>query len=382
MTYGNLLYLALITDRIPVLPMFTPSHIGGNVRPIDFGQMFDVPRLRSLLGKPVLEWHEVKDPQSEHMDSLGCWNVWQAVQNGEARPRSSTIPERLKLDISYTKLPDWVKTYPGIENDPHASFWALARFGFPDTRQANLGHPLASEHLNLTVNPDEQMLCYDYLYYVCAHQAYEYDFDYSPAWRYAMQFVHFTPTLEQLADAYVRRAIGAEHSTATPPFIAIHVRHADFKVYCEDIPLYECYASLPVISRRVEEVRTEIQEKKGIHVEHVIMTSDERNETWWQEVESMGWKRLHHLKWAGVQENTSPVDNVDTIAPIPGAPENLEKFAEWFPLLLDATVQSRGLGFVGTDRSTMSMIARRRVETWQGGVSRTVKWGRPDSDDH
>jgi hypothetical protein len=40
------------------------------------------------------------------------------------------------------------------------------------------------------------------------------------------------------------------------------------------------------------------------------------------------------------------------------------------------------MGFVGTDRSTMTIMARRRVEAWHDGAVRTFKWGTPDADDH
>ncbi len=53
-----------------------------------------------------------------------------------------------------------------------------------------------------------------------------------------------------------------------------------------------------------------------------------------------------------------------------------------YPLLIDAVIQSGGVGFVGTDRSTMSILARRRVESWQNGVTRTLLWGSPHADDH
>lgn len=95
---GNLIYLALITDRIPILGPFTPSHIG-DASEIPFGDVFDVPRLRKLLGKPVLEWHEVKDSSSEVYDEIGCWSVWQAVQDREDVPRGSSIPEIIKLGV-------------------------------------------------------------------------------------------------------------------------------------------------------------------------------------------------------------------------------------------------------------------------------------------
>jgi hypothetical protein len=53
-----------------------------------------------------------------------------------------------------------------------------------------------------------------------------------------------------------------------------------------------------------------------------------------------------------------------------------------YPLLIDAVIQSNGVGFVGTDLSTVSVVARRRVESWHDGIVRTVKWGQPTSDDH
>jgi len=44
-----------------------------------------------------------------------------------------------------------------------------------------------------------------------------------------------------------------------------------------------------------------------------------------------------------------------------------------YPVIVDA-VQTKGMGFDGTDFSTFSILARRRVEDWQRGVTRTVKW--------
>jgi hypothetical protein len=53
-----------------------------------------------------------------------------------------------------------------------------------------------------------------------------------------------------------------------------------------------------------------------------------------------------------------------------------------YPVIIDAVVQSNGMGFVGTELSTFSTLARRRVEDWQAGVTRTVKWGYKGADDH
>lgn len=51
-------------------------------------------------------------------------------------------------------------------------------------------------------------------------------------------------------------------------------------------------------------------------------------------------------------------------------------------MFLDAAIHSAATGFVGTDRSTYSTVSRRRVEDWQDGATRIVKWGYKGADDH
>jgi hypothetical protein len=97
MTYINLIYLGMITDRVPIVSMFVPMHIGTDAAPILFGDIFDVPRFMREAGFPLLEWYEVKDKQSETWDDIGCWEIWEAVQYGEHRPKDSVVPGLLRL---------------------------------------------------------------------------------------------------------------------------------------------------------------------------------------------------------------------------------------------------------------------------------------------
>ncbi|KZP28811.1 hypothetical protein FIBSPDRAFT_728362 [Athelia psychrophila] len=357
MTYANLIYLARLTGRIPVVPAFVPSHIGGDAGTIAFGEVFNTTRLGEAIGIPVIEWQDVKTPGSTVVDEVGCWDVWQATQYSEDFPRRSGVPSQLSLDISYTKAPEWVKTTPGEINDKHASFWALASLGFPDVRSRELVPPRASDLHNVMLPPDEQMLCYDYLYYVCALQPFEWEYDYSPAWRFSAQHMRWTNWLEELSDWYVRQALDIELSAPTPPFISIHVRHHDFQVYCDDLPLSDCFAPIPVIARRVREVQAELLQKKGMDVTHIIMTSDEDDPAWWEEVYKQGWKAPDHTNTA-------------------------TEYGRWYPVLIDAVIQSNGAGFVGTARSTMSQMALLRCKTWHQGPTRMVDWGRIGADDH
>jgi hypothetical protein len=79
-------------------------------------------------------------------------------------------------------------------------------------------------------------------------------------------------------------------------YIAIHVRRKDFEGWCAGVPKNDCFASIPVIARRVREVQDELRERKQIEIEanHVIMTSDESDPAWWAEVNSQGWVGVDH----------------------------------------------------------------------------------------
>jgi len=82
--------------------MFTPSHIGGHVPPIAFGDVFDMARLRKSLSRPVLEWREVKDNENPETEILGCWNTWESAQKNEHSPRFSVIPDMLRLGCQFS----------------------------------------------------------------------------------------------------------------------------------------------------------------------------------------------------------------------------------------------------------------------------------------
>lgn len=74
-------------------------------------------------------------------------------------------------------------------------------------------------------------MCLDYLYYVSAHrvrfcsvcdvllmrnQGDEFDWDYSPMWRFVGRYARFTPEITKLAQTYVNRAVGLPDDAPTP----------------------------------------------------------------------------------------------------------------------------------------------------------------------
>jgi hypothetical protein len=99
-------------------------------------------------------------------------------------------------------------------------------------------------------------------------------------------------------------------------YITIHARHGDFGEWCgKAVPPEDCFAPLSAVVRRVQsvisnrcsfrlitnslscrEVQKEVLERHGVNItmQQVIMTSDETNEAWWEQVASYGWKRIDH----------------------------------------------------------------------------------------
>ncbi len=109
------------------------------------------------------------------------------------------------------------------------------------------------------------------------------------------------------------------------------------------------------------EVQDELRERKGLDIPltRVIITSDEKDPAWWDQIKALGWKTVDH-----------------------DAFRTAEVFGRWYPVILDAAIQSTAVGFVGTDRSTYSILSRRRVESWHDGATRTLMWGYKGADDH
>ncbi|KDQ63267.1 hypothetical protein JAAARDRAFT_29286 [Jaapia argillacea MUCL 33604] len=347
-TLGNLIYLAILTDRVPIIPPFTPSHVNKTAGPIPVSEVFDLARLAKTLGRPMLEWQDVKDTASTQVDDLGCWSVWDGVTSHG--PREGDALAAMHLDVSWTRVPDFVR----VGTDDHALFSPLASLGFPALRSQSLPSlppPRPSRQHQAVLYPDEHLLCYDFLYFVTSFRVYEMEYDYSPVWRDVLRHLRWSTQLEALADEYIRRSLNVAEGSDTPPYIGIHFRRGDFLNYCPEHSENGCFAPLTTFSERVAEIQQKLFEQKGIRVSHVIMTSDEKDPSWWDEVTAMGWSRVDH-----VGEGTA------------------EKYGLWYPVLIDAVIQSSGLGFVGTDKSTMTLIAQRRVEDWHGGIASVVRW--------
>ncbi|KAG1887512.1 uncharacterized protein F5891DRAFT_1077674 [Suillus fuscotomentosus] len=65
---------------MPIIPKFLFNHIDPSAPLFVFGKVFDIPRLDQAIGILLLHWHEVKDPEGQVIDDLGCYTVWETVQ--------------------------------------------------------------------------------------------------------------------------------------------------------------------------------------------------------------------------------------------------------------------------------------------------------------
>ncbi|KAJ7780327.1 hypothetical protein DFH07DRAFT_470175 [Mycena maculata] len=356
--YMNLVYLGLITERVPIIPRFTSSrHTTSDTPDLDFGEVFDIPRLQEAINLPILQWSQVKDPDSQFVDDLGCWNTQNSIFYSS--DRNFHPPGSLKLDVSYTTAPEWIRYPTELQHPtfPHALLWALASLAFNDSRTWTPREPDISPTHHVALPPDDHLLCYDLLYYAGAHEIFEYNYDMSPVWRFVGQHMHWTPKIQKIAESYTRETLGIAGHAPISPYISVHARRTDFEIWCNGVTTKDCYVELSAIARRVEDVKAELLARKGIQVDQVIITSDEKDPEWWDAVGELGWRQPNHSK-------------------------TVELYGPWYPPLIDKAIQSGSLGFVGTDRSTFSSLSLRRVRSWNDGAARMVLWGTRGADDH
>ncbi|KAF9057026.1 hypothetical protein BJ165DRAFT_1536223 [Panaeolus papilionaceus] len=354
MSTVNMIYLGLITDRIPIVPPFAPDHhISYDAGAIPFGRIFNLTRLSQTLHKPVLEWHQVKDlpdetsiaePKPEDRETVGCWSTRHGNEPHPLRVHSFT--NNLLLDISYTRAPTAARNNPSDGDDVFLVFQKLAPFIFAKNPRPPLDgyYPLMERSpLGHEVGPDEQLTCFDFLYYMTSSEVYEWRFSWSPVWRFVGRHLYFTDDIMNLAREYLLRAF--ERERTIPPFIAVHARHGDFARMCPDNPS-NCLISLKTFQKNVADVKEQIRfsQKRTNKRIYIYDFTDETDPEFWEQVRELGWKYFDHDAW-----------------------ETISKYNEWYAPIIDIAAQSLASGFVGTEDSTFSLVSARRVKDWNNG---------------
>ncbi|KAH0589112.1 hypothetical protein H2248_004880 [Termitomyces sp. 'cryptogamus'] len=278
--YVNMVYLGTVSDRIPIIPPFAPDdHISSSAGPLPFGEIFDLDRLRRSLRKPVLEWSDVKSlPPRLSLDApssveqFGCWST---RPPHEKEPfLAHNLLHHLGLDISYTRLPEYIRQDPSLAAHSHIALMPLAQKIYSLNPLTHSGDEIlmAPSPHGAKLSPNNHLACFDFMYYASVGtQPYEWQSSWSPVWRHIGRYLEFTEPIIDIVKGYVRRALQVI-TYELPPFITVHARRGDFVHQCWDVPS-QCLAPLSAYVRKVKEIQGAIFVKFGIKVTEVLITS-------------------------------------------------------------------------------------------------------------
>jgi len=379
----NLIHLAKETGRIPILPPFPPDNahlVGGHGLSagfITFSTIFDLPRLAHDIGLPIVEMHELKSMQPHTIkiygveeglleeppetDVIGCWSTWLTTcDDGCIHARAAEEPGVYMLNVHYTPIPPSFRRSMPWEPISFENITSIAK---PQPNPLSKYYLQPSNELKDFVKqkhipmadpqPDEHIACFDFLYFISesgaeVHQEYTGRTAagrWGGAWGSVGRYAHWNPELEDIAKGYLRRAfqVSDRKGVAVPPFIGIHIRRGDFAKLCpHDNP--NCLPSVADWVARIEQVKGNLTERLGYAPERYLMTTDETDKGFLFEAVRAGWTLVDHER-----------------------EQTVEKYGMWYPTLLDSVMLSMSTGFLGTSTSTLSIMARRRVEDWNNG---------------
>jgi hypothetical protein len=245
----HLIYQGILSNRIPIVPPIIPpgwvrayaslelllpkfnfSLTAIDAGMIPFGDIFNLTNLRANLRSPVLEWTDVKllkpnaSVQDENvgddptLERIGCWST---------RKRTSLSPtwvghaeNLLKLDLSFTRVPDFAYFNETDQEDFHTKFSSLAALTWPKhPHPSALNRPLmAKSRFGARLPPEDQLACFDLLYFVSTGvKRYEFENRWSPVWNTVGTHLTFTQPLVDITNGYLRRAMKLKENDEIPP---------------------------------------------------------------------------------------------------------------------------------------------------------------------
>jgi hypothetical protein len=278
------------------------NHEAQSAGALPFGRIFNLTRARKELHKPLVEWLDVKDlpsptstqpPPDSEREPLGCFS---SRKVNDPRPnRVSSVTNNLRLDIAYSRAPTPARLDPSNKEDDFLVFAKLAPYIFPRRpRPPPNGHFefMEASPLGQKLPPDEQMTCFDYLYYISSDSEaiFEWQYSWSPPWVQVAKYLHFTDDLVEIVKGYLRRVFESDDVlpvrfyptyplflvcliiSSLCQFIAVHARRGDFAHQCWDTP-GNCLIPLAAFKKKVDGMIKEIRETKEVDIKKVIFMS-------------------------------------------------------------------------------------------------------------
>ncbi|GAA6037647.1 hypothetical protein JCM8097_006160 [Rhodosporidiobolus ruineniae] len=340
----KLIHVAQRLDRAAILTELKAVHSeGGDVPLSDF---FDLTAFSYYSNVSMVRWQDVKIPDitGTQKEVLSCWG-WR-----DERPL-----ERYNIETKFWPFPGQLQvpssietsiTFPGIEvlasqdNTPWLTETANRFFAGVE---------------NAPPFPDQQLMCFENLFYVPSVKFVEGQVDQSytieelrpdgPVWSKVGQWLRFNDHVNHVTDEFMNALMGSRRK----PFIGVHIRQGDFITLGRTSRAYdEVVDNYAAGVRQVEEaLRKRRNGPKGRLP--VIFATDSDDPAFIMKLSKLGWIYANHVEFA-----------------------TAARFGGWWPGVLDQALLSRAVGFVGTRMSTFSYVSARRVESWNGGVTTIV----------
>lgn len=190
---------------------------------------------------------------------------------------------------------------------------------------ADVGALITSSNLKHTHNPDTQIVCLDTFFGFTDSVHLDVGNEFrrgTGTWATVGKYMRWQPPLEEMGRGYVRGLLGLGATDPVPPYMAVHIRRADFSdAFLALTPRQYAHAASVVMELLAVDL--------GVHVKHVIATSDELDPAWLGQLKDYGWTFVNHT-----------------------ASETVQRFGLFMPTLLDSIILSGGRGFLGVSQST------------------------------
>jgi hypothetical protein len=219
---------------------------------LPFGRIFNLTRARNEIHKPLLEWLDVKDlpsptsiqsPPDSEREPLGCFST---RPDNDPRPNGvREVVDHLQFDIAYFRVPTPARLHPSNNGEDFLLFPNLAPYIFPRRpRPPPHGHFefMEASPLGQKLPPEEQMTCFDYLYYMTSSSevAFEWENSWSPPWVQVAKYLRFTDDLVGIVEGYLRRVFVS--TDGIPPvrlypncslsLVSLFIDRLSLPVYC------------------------------------------------------------------------------------------------------------------------------------------------------
>lgn len=357
------------------------EHGEGSSPPLS--EFYNLNPVANRLGMSFLTWDELKTKDrsiSEHED-LSCWTTFMpwfseegglwpyrvAVHYWEMPLLLDEYPLMSTLEMLSEKRPArWLNKYKADiwekrwEREAHWREWR--------SRQDDYDGRYDGTEIDRTVPdlPDEQLFCIDQAFYVREgrrkedgrvnlDESYEVIDPHSALWADVGKHISFQPQVDRLADRFLDFTFARSPNgggKVPKHLIGVHLRQGDFVKnhrHVADPNLLPTAYHAAVAEVQAELARTRGRQMKNLPV--VFATDSDSADFVARIVREYGWVYLDHPAWKVEREH---------------------EYGGWLPGLLDSVVLSRAIGLVGTQMSTFSGVAARRVEDWNGGITRIV----------